>query len=344
MLNLKIVLIKIKNILKTLFLLQLPQKKIMKRLFLFLLYPMLCFSQQSLDGVEALFEKKEFLKAETLIKSVLETHPENLKATELLGDAYGHQKKWNEAIDAYKKLVDTKPNIANYHYKYGGVLGMKALENKLKAVGFIGDIKSSFIKAAELDKTHIEARWALVELYMQLPGIFGGSKSKSLKYAEELQALSKVDGYLAKGYIYEYDDEPQLAEKYYKMAIKEGGSLTCFDKLTKFYEKKNQPENAIKTIEEAHKKHQRNALHYQIGKVAAEYNIALDKGEQCLHTYIANYAPEDGVPKAWAHYRLAQIHTHKNNKKEALEQIEIAISQLPKIKAFRDQKEKVLAL
>ena len=44
----------------------------------------------------------------------------------------------------------------------------------------------------------------------------------------ELEVLSKVDGYLAKGYIYEYDDEPELAEKYYKMAIEEGGSLNCF--------------------------------------------------------------------------------------------------------------------
>lgn len=316
----------------------------MKHLFLFLFFPMLCFSQQSLDEIETLFGQKQFLKAETVLQAVLETNPNNLEAIELLGDAYGHQKKWNEAIDAYKKLVDTKPNIANYHYKYGGVLGMKALENKLKAMGLLGDIKSSFTKAAELDKTHIEARWALVELYMQLPGIFGGSKSKSLKYAEELEALSKVDGYLAKGYIYEYDDEPELAEKYYKMAVKEGGSLTCFDKLTKFYENKNQPENAIKTIEEANKKHQRNALHYQIGKVAAEYNIALDKGEQCLQTYLANYSAEDGVPKAWAHYRLAQIHTHKNNKKQALEHIEIAISQLPKIKPFITQKEKILAL
>lgn len=316
----------------------------MKRLLLFLLCPVMCFSQQPLDEVDALFSEKQYTKAETIVQTFLENHPENLKALELLGDAYGYQKKWEDAINTYKKLVEKKPNNANYHYKYGGVLGMKALQNKLKAVGFIGDIKSSFIKAAELDKNHIEARWALVELYMQLPGIFGGSKSKSLKYAEELEGLSKVDGYLAKGYIYEYDDEPELAETYYKKAIQEGGSLTCFDKLTTFYENKNQPKKAIKTIEEAHNKHQRNALHYQIGKVAAEYNIELDMGEKCLQTYLANYSEKDGVPKAWAHYRLAQIHTHKNNKTQALAHIDIAITELPKIKPFKTQKEKILEL
>lgn len=316
----------------------------MKQLILYFLFPMVCFSQQTIEDVQLLIEKKQFTKAEAIVLKYLDQQPENLEAIELLGDTYGHQEKWEEAIDVYKKLVEAKPEVANYHYKYGGVLGMKALQNKFKAIGFIGDIKSAFLKAAELDKNHIDARWALVELYMQLPGVFGGSKSKSLKFAEELEQLSKVDGYLAKGYIYEYDDEPELAENYYKKAIKEGGSLTCYNKLTAFYETKNKPQEALATIEEAQKKHQRNALHYQIGKVAAEYNIELEKGEKCLHTYLTNYSANDGVPKAWAHYRLAQIHTHKRNKTKALEHIDLAIAELPKIKPFKAQKEKILQL
>ncbi len=312
-----------------------------KFLFLFL-FPICIFGQAELAKAEALFKENKYAEVETLMKQFLESEPDNLEAIELLGDACGHQKKWDPAIENYKKLVETNPNTANYHYKYGGALGMKALQNKLRAVGFIGDIKASFIKAAELDPKHIEARWALVELFMQLPGIIGGSKSKSLHYAEELENLSKVDGYLAKGYIYEYDDEPELAETYYKMGINEGGSLTCFDKLTKLYENEEQPQKAIETIEEAHKKHNRNALHYQIGKVAAEYNIELQKGEQCLQTYLKNYTTADGVPKAWAHYRLAQIHLHKKNKTEALKYIDLAIAELPEIEVFKSEREMIL--
>ncbi|MBT8244314.1 MAG: hypothetical protein HKP48_07435 [Winogradskyella sp.] len=54
-------------------------------------------------------------------------------------------------------------------------------------------------------------------------------QKKSLLYANELEALSKVDGYLVKGYIYKYDDKPELAEKYYKLALKIGGSITCYE-------------------------------------------------------------------------------------------------------------------
>lgn len=309
-------------------------------LFFLFIIPMLGFGQMStIDDAKQLLEEKKYSIAEQTLETYLDKVPNDIEAIELLGDTYGQQKKWDEAIDKYETLVNMNPNIANYHYKYGGALGMKALSvSKIRAVTFIGDIKSAFLKAAELDPKHINTRWALVELYMQLPAIIGGSKSKSLKYAKELEALSEVDGYLAKGYIYEYDDEPELAETFYKKAIKIGGSLTCFDKLTNLYESQNQPQKAIANIEDAQGKHDRNALHYQIGKVAAEYNIELNKGEQCLHVYLKNYSAADGVPKAWANYRLAQIYKHKGNKTDAIKHIDLAILALPKIKVFKEEK------
>ena len=313
-----------------------------KALLVILFLPLLLVGQTSLVDAETLIKNKKFAKAETILIAYIEENPNNLQAAELLGDAYGHQKKWDEAITYYKQLVEAKPTEANFHYKYGGALGMKALTiSKLKALGIIGDVKTAFLKAAELDPNHLDARWALVELYMQLPGIIGGSKSKSFKYANELEKLSVVDGYLAKGYIYEYDDEPELAEKFYKKAIEEGGSITCYDKLTKLYEKEGKSIEAITNLEAAHVKHKRNAMHYQIGKVCADYNVQLEKGEFCLKVYIENYSAKDGVPKAWAYYRLAQIYTHKKNKEEATIWIDKAIADLPKIDVFKIEKQTI---
>jgi len=315
----------------------------MKKLLLCFLFPVFTMAQQTLDDVALLLEQKYYKQAETLVKPYVNANPTNQRAVELLGDAYGYQAKWDAAISQYETLVVMDPNKANFHYKYGGAMGMKALEvNKVSAFMLIDDIEDAFLKAAELDSKHINTRWALVELYMQLPGIVGGSVKKSLKYANELEALSKVDGYLAKGYIYEYDDEPELAETYYKRAITTGGSITCFDKLSSFYEKQQQPEKAIATIEASQKKHERNAVHYQIGEVAAEYNLQLEKGENCLKTYIENYSVEDGVPKAWANYRLAQIYKHQNRKKEALKHINLALAELPEIEVFSAEKSAIL--
>ncbi|MBO3097666.1 tetratricopeptide repeat protein [Gelidibacter pelagius] len=302
-------------------------------------------SQTDFQKAEQFLTDKQFSKAEILMRNYVKENPNNLAGIELLGDAYGHQKKWEGAIENYKKLVEASPKTANYHYKYGGALGMKALSvNKMKALSIIGDVKQAFITAADLDPKHIEARWALVELYMQLPGIIGGSMSKSLKYADELQQLSKVDGYLAKGYIYQYDNDLKTAEKYYKLAVEEGGSLTCYEKLTNLYEAQKQPDKAIANMEVAQDRHDSNSLNYEIGKMAAENNTQLNKGEKHLHLYITNYSVKDEVPKAWANYRLAQVYKLKNHKPDALKYIELAIAELPKNQLFQSEKTVILKL
>ena len=61
-----------------------------------------------------------------------------------------------------------------------------------------------------------------------------------------------------------------------------------------------------------------------------------------MKTYLNNYSAKDGVPRAWAYYRLAQIYKHKKDKDEALKWIEKAIVGLPKIKVFKEEKASIL--
>ncbi len=318
----------------------------MVKWFFFVMIPCLCWSQEStIIKVQRLISDKSYKKAEILISSFSNDNPSNLHAMELYGDSVAHQENWDEAIQIYKKLIAQQPDNANYHYKYGGSLAKKILSvSKLKALNYVGDAKSAFLKAAELDPNHIDTRWALIEMYLQLPGILGGNNAKALSYANELESISKVDGNMAKGYFYEYTKEPELAEKYYKMSVDIGGSLICYDKLSKFYQQQNNPEKAIATIQTSIDKHQRNSLHYQLGRVCAEYNLHLDKGEECLKTYIKKHTARDGVPIAWANCRLAQIYRHKKDRQSALKYINLAISELPNISYFQDEKQSILLL
>jgi len=317
----------------------------LKYIVFFLAVPFWVVSQSVYYSVEELIAQKNYAKAESVIFETVTKAPNDARAIELLGDAYAYQEKWDDAIVQYKQLVSEYQDEANYHYKYGGALAMKAQHgSKLRALGLIGDMKRAFLQASELDSNHIDTRWALVDFYITVPGIVGGSISKATKYAEELAQLSEVDGHLAKGYVYEYDNKPQLAEYHYKQAVKVGGSVTCFEKLSNFYEAHNQPEKAIITIEKGQEKHNRNALHYQLGKVSADYNVRLDKGERCLLTYIDNYSPADGVPKEWAYYRLAQIYKHKNDKANALEYINKALNLRSDFKQALKEKNTILKL
>lgn len=193
-------------------------------------------AETDFEKAEKLYKQEKYDQAKTLFESYLKSNPNHYKTVEYLGDIAGHQKKWDEAIKQYKVLKTQFPKTANYWYKYGGALGMKAKSvNKFKALGMIDDIENAFLTAAKLDIKHIDSRWALVMLYIELPGIVGGSESKAVKYSNELMELSKVDGYLSKGYIDEYFNRYKKAEANYIKAHEIGNSKTTFQKLYNLY-------------------------------------------------------------------------------------------------------------
>lgn len=212
----------------------------MKNILSFLLlFPLLIWSQPNFSKAEKLFEAGKYDQARPVFEIFLKENPSHLKTIEYLGDIAGHQKSWDKAIVYYKKLKQLKPSEANYYYKYGGALGMKAKEsNKFKALGMIGEVKESFEKAIELNPKHIEARWALVMIYIQLPGIVGGSETKAIKYSNELLKLSPVDGYLSRGQIDEHFKRYSAAEQQYKKAIAAGSTKIGGQMLANLYKNK----------------------------------------------------------------------------------------------------------
>ena len=144
-------------------------------------------AETDFDKAEKLYKQEKFDQAKVLFESYLKINPTSYKTVEYLGDIAGHQKKWDEAIKHYKILKLQFPKTANYFYKFGGAMGMKAKSvNKFKALAMIDEIESSFLTAARLDSKHVESRWALVMLYIEFPGIVGGSEKKAVKYADEL--------------------------------------------------------------------------------------------------------------------------------------------------------------
>jgi tetratricopeptide (TPR) repeat protein len=195
---------------------------------------------------EALFQQEKYALAKPIFEKILIKEPQNLKAIEYLGDIAGHFKKWDEALKYYEKLKNSNPKDAIYHYKFGGVLGMKARDgNKFAAIGLLGDVEKAFLTAASLDPKHIDCRWALIEFYLQVPRFLGGSENKALKFATELLVISPVDGYLARGRIQEYFNRYLKAEPEYRKAFEIGQSKTTFEKLYNLYKNKlNQSKKA----------------------------------------------------------------------------------------------------
>ena len=272
------------------------------RLLFFLLFPLSLVAQSNLTIIEKYIEDKDYRMAEQKLLKLIEADSDpDLKAK--LGEVYAYQLKWDEAVEIYRELSVNYPENAEFFFRYGGVLAKKAqASNTFLALTMLGRIKNSFKMALDLNPTHIRTHWALIDLYVSLPGIVGGSMSKAYEYAQELKELEPLDGHLALGYVYEYDDEPEKARAQYLEAM---SILNDFDNL------------------------ERNQLNYQIGKISSDYGMQLDKGIEHLNAYIENYTVLDGVPLEWAYLRLAKIYRKKSNKDKALSWINKSLNLNP---------------
>jgi len=261
----------------------------------------LSFSQSISDKAVFYLEAGDVAQAKSLLNEQVSKNNVDLLVFELLGDIASFEKNWDAAISYYKKLVVANPEKASFNLKYGGALGMKALSvSKFQAVVYIPDIKKHLGLAAEQDRFQIESRRALVELYIKLPGLLGGSDEKALIYADQLNGVSPVNAYLAKGFIVKENEGIEKALGYYKKAFSRYRNL-----------------NKIA---------QSNSLNYELGKVSAELNLEPQYGIQLLNDYVKNYSYKDIYSMEWVFLRKAQILANMKNKKEALANIDKAIT------------------
>ena len=198
-------------------------------------------------------------------------------------------------------------------------MGMKAMEgSKFQAALMVTDIKKSLNKAAELDKNHAQVRRALVELYMQLPSIIGGSKSTAETYAKELQTINKIDAHLAMAYIYKVVEDKEMM--------------------------KNEVSKALNTAKNNKNLITRNYLYFELGERATSFDLEPELAVKYFQEYIENHNYKDLKSPAWAYYHIAKIKASQNKKEEALKNINLAIAQKFNFPEAEKEKQRILEM
>jgi tetratricopeptide (TPR) repeat protein len=227
--------------------------------------------QSAFAKAEQLSALSNYKAALPIYLDLLQENPKDQKLLRKTGFTYGKLEQFENATKIYKRLLATNDASADYHFYYGGTMGLWAKNaSRFKALGLLDDVKFHLKKAADLDSKHIEVRWALVQLYTELPGIIGGSLSTARDYASQLQKISPVDGYLASGFIEEYDKNYDDAEIAYKKAIKVGGSPQTYLKLANLYSAKmNRKSDAKSTLQAAYKIHKDPKLLAELEKLSS---------------------------------------------------------------------------
>jgi len=146
----------------------------------------------------------------------------SLQAEKLIRQCLMHLEK-NEADQAVyfgERAVQLDEKNTEYHLRLGQAYGLKARQvNIFKKFFYAKKCLAEWEKAVELDGRNAEARFMLVEYYLQAPAIAGGSKKKAGEQAEEIIKMDPVRGHLALARIHEAGKDPAKAEFEYKKVL-----------------------------------------------------------------------------------------------------------------------------
>jgi len=127
------------------------------------------------------------------------------------------------AATLLEQAVDQTPQNANAHYFLGVAYGKQAEKASVfRAPSLARKTRAEFERAVQLDPNHLDARYALVQYYMEAPSFLGGGDEKARDQAAEIAKRNAACGHRSLAFIY-------LKKKDYKAAMTEVNAALAID-------------------------------------------------------------------------------------------------------------------
>ena len=310
-----------------------------------------------------LVQDGHYNRARAILESRLQANPNDAEANWLLSQVYEASGRLKEALALAQKAVDLAPKDARYHYQLADVYGdMAEHASVFKQLGLAHHFKSETDTAVSLDPKFGEAWMALIEFYVEAPGIAGGGKDKARSAAQTVASFDASEGYLAAARIAQSEKDLAAQEKGYKAAIAANPrNYEAYLLLANFYvgKQKNNAEgervarSAVAlhpdrieayvplvtalvsqnrwsdldaVLDEAEKSVPDDFRpDYQAGRLILAQGGDLNRAEAYFRRYLSQ-EPEAGAPGlAAAHWRLSQVLEKEGNRPQAKVELEAAL-------------------
>ncbi|MBP6750169.1 MAG: tetratricopeptide repeat protein [Xanthomonadaceae bacterium] len=273
--------------------------------------------------------------AEALVKA----EPKNGSAWVALTQARVYAKRNEKAVEAGERAVELAPNDPQAHLWLGNAIG-----NRIGEVGMIGkmslapDLRDAFERAVKLDPSLVEARYALIEFYLQAPSAIGGGIDKARAQATAIGKYDRVRGLTSQARIAMHEKKTPQAIGFLEsaLALKPADTALRLQLIVLYQDAKRWPDayTAIKKwIAEAPKF---NKAQYQLGRLAAESGRYLEEGEAALRVYLTMPRASDDPKPQNARYRLGQVLAKAGRKDEARAEFQAALKLDPKMKEAKE--------
>ena len=250
------------------------------------------------------------------------------------------REQYAPAVPLLEKCVAADPGNSKFHQWLGRALGLQAAQNGIVSGALsVRRVKTELEKAIELDPLNLEARQDLAVMYRAAPGFLGGSNAKA---AEQIAFIRRHDPALAS----QLEGDFLFADKKYEAALsayQESAKLhprpMIQVRMSLAYQQRKDWTQAFAALDRALGMDADFPFAlYQVGRTAALSGQQLDRGEQCLRTYITIPEREEleNPSLAAAHFRLGNILEKKGDPAAARNEYETSLKIDPKQKLARE--------
>jgi tetratricopeptide (TPR) repeat protein len=198
-----------------------------------------------------------------------------------LANIYLQDRRYSEALSFYDKLCERNPNRFAYQFGRGASAGfLLSGTQSFSSLRYVVKLRSSFEAAVRLQPNSLVARRALLNIYLGLPRLLGGSQTKAEQQLKAIQSINPLEGALA-GAIYAMNNNDQSAFA-------------------------QQAQMAYHNT-----KHQLvvNDSRYELAMISSYFFKDSERAIQLLNDFLANSNSGSQYPPVFARYRLAELNT-----------------------------------
>jgi tetratricopeptide (TPR) repeat protein len=169
-----------------------------------------------------LAEHGHWKRLKALVEPRAAANPNDAEAQWLLSRARMAFKDMDGALAPAEKAAALDPKNVEYRWQVAQVVGeMASSASVFKQMGLAKRYRREVDAALALNPKHTPSLMGLMEYYYRAPGIVGGDKAKAEAIPDQLMAINKVDGHLAKARLLSRAEPPQpgQVEQVYVQAV-----------------------------------------------------------------------------------------------------------------------------
>ncbi|WP_263384873.1 tetratricopeptide repeat protein [Granulicella arctica] len=300
-------------------------------LCLLLLFGTLRPARADIASADRALQQGRAAEAVNLLQPLIAAQPSDPAAHQLLCRVYYAEELADPAIHECEQAVAHVPASSNNQMWLGRAYGLKAEHaGPFTGLSLAKKVRVAFESSAQLDPSNIPASTALGEFYIAAPSLIGGGLDKAERIASQLQRYSPAAAHRLRAMIAEKRKDFSTAESEFRSAIAEGHRPDAMVDLGAFYQRQNQPDKAVITIQSAlNADRAHDAALMDMASILTDAQRSPDLAEKVLRLYLASSAKSEDAPAFKVHVQLGHLLSQHGDQTGAHAEYEAALQLAP---------------